>query len=280
VLSVGEDAVFVSSAEGPDGRVVRVPLDGSPAQVIASGLSVPTAVLAVGDDVYTVAANGLFRIPADGSAEPELVVAGGSAGDTALAVDATHLYWTFYNESGGVYRRALDGSGATEVIHQGDSYPSGVVVSNGRVYWKVLSPEGSVRSASVDGTDMSTLASDQFAPHLGLVASEEHIFWLTEDGPPRLMRAPASGGDAEFLGTTQWDEVSYTANLAVKDGYLYYPTVEAFSSCSGIARTPTSGGVAEPIPFDASLGCPMFVAVSGPYLYFTSWAGLSRVVIP
>jgi hypothetical protein len=276
-ISVGADAVFVTSAETAFGRVVRVPLDGSQAEVIASDLDLPSSILAVGDDVYTLTLAGLVKVPADGSGPAELVAPGGSGAYGGLTADNTHLYWTTYNEPGTVFRLPIDGSGPAETLYTGDVALSGVAVGAGRVYWTVVT-EGLVQSVATDGTNPTTVATDLYSPRTAIATDDDHVYWMTEDFPPVLWKAPLSGGAPVSLGPTQTDEVGYTSALAIVGGYAYHRTATA--ECSGLARTPVAGGVPEPIALDAALGCPIFHALSGPNIYFTSWAGVSRVALP
>jgi len=278
-LAVGADAAFVTSAESPNGRVVRIPLDGSPAVVIAAGLDSPMSIAVHGDEVFFGAAGQLWRLADDGSAPPVEVASSGESTPIGIAFDATHVYWTESSSAGAVRRAPLAG-GATETIAEGDPNPAGLVVRGGRAYWTVQGT-GEVRSANVDGTNLVTFAADQSSPSIGLAANDDSLFWFTDgDFPPKVMKAPLAGGAPVSLGSATTLELGYSSSVVVIGPHIYVRTPILEDGSCGVARLPIAGGAAEPVAFDPALGCPLYITGAGSDLYFTFPGGVTRLDLP
>jgi hypothetical protein len=278
-IAVGADAAFVTVAEAPIGRIVRIPIDGGPATVIAADLDSPTAILADGDELFVTTSTKLLRLPQDGSAPPVELAPLESAGYADIAVDATHIYYTEYTDPGAV-RRVARAGGSPETIATGDSYPSGIAVRGGRVYWNVL--HGNViRSANVDGSDVTTFASDQPAPRLALEATDDTLYWIPEAVvPATVMQAPLAGGAPVALGALTTHDVGYSPELVILGDYIYARTPLLEDGTCGIARLPLAGGPAEELPLDPMFTCPLAIAAGGSDLYFTFADGVGRIDLP
>jgi hypothetical protein len=278
-ITVGDDAVFAISAEAPNGRVVRIPLDGGAPTVIAAGLELPGAIAVDGDDVFVATAAQVLRLPGDGSAAPVALVTVDRTVGPGLVVDATHVYYTV-SASPGAVRRVPRAGGTPESIAEGDAYPAALVLRGGRVYWNA-SGDNRVRSANVDGTDVRTVAVEQNVPGLGLAVSDDGVFWFTEgDFPPKVMKAPLAGGAPVMLGAATTEEIGYSSTLVLHGDHVYARTPILEDGTCGIARLPVAGGTAETVAFDPALGCPLFITGSGSSIYFTFPGGVTRIELP
>jgi hypothetical protein len=278
-IAVGTEAAFAISSEAPNGRVVRIPLDGSAPAVIAAGLDLPGAIAVDGDEVFVATATQVMRLTGDGSAAPVALVTVDATVGPGLVVDATHVFYTVSGSPGAV-RRVARAGGMAESISEEEAYPATLVLRGGRVYWNAFG-DNRVRSANLDGTDVRTVAAEQNAPGLGLAVSDDGVFWFTEgDFPPKVMKAPIAGGAPVMLGTATTLEVGYNSSLVLHGEHVYVRTPILEDGTCGLARLPIAGGTAEPVSFDPALGCPLFITRSGSDLYFTFPGGVTRLELP
>jgi sugar lactone lactonase YvrE len=276
-LAVEGDVAFVTSAESPNGRVVRVPLDGTPASVLASGLDLPTGIVVEGGELYVVTSTELLRLPADGSAAPVVVATSALGFGPTLAVDGTHVYWTEPHEETGAVRRVARAGGAVETLIEGEGTPSGLALHRGRVFWTNFG-SGEVRSANLDGSDVRTLATEQASPGVGLAASDDGVFWFNEGAiPSEVVMAPLEGGAPLVLGAASTREFGYSSSVVLHGAHVYVRTPIVEDGTCGIALLPIAGGDAESVDFDPSFGCPLFLTSAGPNLYFTFPGGVTRL---
>lgn len=269
-IASDNDNVYFSDAQSPNGKVFRVPLDGSGAVELANGQSSPTTILVDGPDLYFVTSDALMRVPTTGGQVAKMANAE-NATYSGLAVDADYVYWTDYTSPGRTMRMAKAG-GAPQVLASGDAYPSGIVVSGGQVYWAVLSGN-QIRQVPAAGGAATIFAADQNAPRWGFAADDMSLYWLTEgDFPMRLMKAPLGGGMPSLIVESP-SPASMASTLVVDAAHAYF----ALPECS-IAKAPLAGGQVDQIAVDqALLGCPLFLAGDTGNLYFTGSRGVARI---
>ncbi len=159
---------------------------------------------------------------------------------TALAVDATHLYWTdAYFDS--ISRVSLDGTTTTTLIESktqggivGDE-PHRLALNSTKLFWTTL--DGQVGFALKDGSGATALVAPA-AEFGGIAADDTHIYWVgdgvyraTIDGSAVLQLAPANPSrryaividatDAYFLGRNQFGIVPKLGGALVE---LRYPS--------------------------------------------------------
>lgn len=269
-IAVDANNVYFSDAQGPNGKVFRVPLDGSGAAELANGQSSPSAILVDGSDVYFITSDALMKVPAAGGPVQKVADAE-NATYSGLAVDADHIYWTDYTSPGRTMRIAKAG-GPPEMLASGDGYPSGIAVAGGQVYWAVLS-DNEIRQVPAAGGMAGVFAANQNAPRWGFASDGVSLYWLTEgDFPMHLMKAPLAGGQPSLIATSP-SQASMASTLVVDASHAYF----ALPECA-IAKVPLAGGPVEQIAIDqALLGCPIFLAGDAANLYFTGFAGVSRI---
>lgn len=281
-IALGQDAVFVTR----DHNLLRIPLDGSAAVTLASGLGglneEPTAIVADGDDVYFLSIEGLLHVPAAGGVPYDVVSPAGAIIYPSIAYDADHLYWTDYGQPGAV-RRVAKAGGASEVLGQGDNFPSGLVVRGGTAYWTALADDA-IRSSPVAGGGVTTFASTK-GPRLAIAADDTFLYWLAEgEAPMPLMKQPLAGGAAESLGAAINDAGSWPTNLAVDATHVYFalpPFANPNYPSCGIGRKPVGGGATESVAYDtAKFGCATWLVAAGANLYFAGDRGVARIPKP
>jgi hypothetical protein len=180
-------------------------------------------------------------------------------------------------------RRVAKAGGASEVLSQGDNFPSGLVVRGGKAYWAALADDA-IRSSPVAGGGVATFASTK-GPRLAIAADDTFLYWLAEgEYPMPLMKQPLAGGAAESLGAAINEPASWPTNLAVDATHVYFalpPFANANYLSCGIGRKPIGGGATESVAYDtAKLGCAHSLVAAGANLYFTSDRGVARIPKP
>jgi hypothetical protein len=135
---------------------------------------------------------GVYRCPLTGSCSggprvpvpPNVIV-------RALALDATHVYWT-EPESGRVMRAPKDSLSPLEVIAFDADRPAGIGVDASSVYWterRSGGTDGRLRWRRKAGGPLGLLAVNQSNP-TGLVVAGSRVFWTNKVSAGAVMSVP------------------------------------------------------------------------------------------
>jgi hypothetical protein len=230
----------------------------------------PMAIEVDGADVYFISSYGLKKVPIAGGAVVDIASAE-NASFSAIAADATHVYWTNYTLPGSTMRIAKAG-GVPDTINTGDDWPSGLLLRNGRAYWTVLGSD-EIKEAPVAGGSVAVFASAQPGPRWGLAADNTYLYWLTEgEWPNSLYKAPLAGGPPVLVASSPLPDSSMITTLVVDATHAYF----AVPACA-IAKVPLAGGPTETISFnDQTVGCPQVLTADAANLYYTSQRGITK----
>jgi hypothetical protein len=163
-------------------------------------------------------------------------LASGQGHVDALAVGATHAYWT---SSGEIFEVPLDGGTPVVAVHAdaGD-----IAVDTANIYWTVFDPDtndGAIMKRSLAGGDPIVLASTSRRPS-SIAVDGESVYWTAADesGLGEIARVPVGGGEIVLLAAAESDP----GNLVVGGGSAYWSSPHA-GTCSGALRTvPIAGG--------------------------------------
>lgn len=271
-IAVDAGNVYFTDAQGPTGKVVRVPLQkgGSPV-TLADGQYLPSAIAVDGPNVYFTTSYNLKKVPVAGGPVVDLAPSE-DAGYAQIAIDATHVYWTNYTWEGSTMRIPKAG-GMPETLDSGDQWPSGIVVHNGQVYWSALS-DNVIKQAPVAGGPATVFASDQPAVRMALAADSTYLYWYTEgEWPNSLYKAPLAGGPPVLVTASPEPNSSLPTTLLIDASYAYF----ALPSC-GIAKVPLAGGATQKISLDEkTVGCPHRIAADAANIYYTSLRGITKL---
>jgi hypothetical protein len=149
-------------------------------------------------------------------------------GARALAVDATHVYWT----AGGEVRAAPLAGGETIALATGQRTPWGIAVDGGRVYWVNSVTPGQVMSVAVTGGEPQVVADLQARPKK-LAVRDGTVYW-TNSGNGTVMSVAVTGGTPQPLADQQGSAVA----IAVDATTVYWSTIGQ----GAIRARPLAGG--------------------------------------
>lgn len=133
----------------------------------------------------------------DGGCAP-VTIAANQPTVSAIALDATNVYWVTETAAGGIYQCPLGGcAGAPVPLIAGRDRPHGLTIAGGNVYWTESGTKGITRCvpATCDATrNVVVTALDGSA---GEIASDEVFVYATEgEQGQRVARCPLEGGGA------------------------------------------------------------------------------------
>jgi hypothetical protein len=281
-VSVDGDQLFYidqsdQDAQGELGRLMRVPVAGGDATVLADRQVGPTDVLAIDGQVYWVGSpfSTLFsdnrvttvqRVPAAGGVRPTLL---SQDGGWSLAADATQVYW-LNEDIHSVARDATDASSRTVFTDQTNAT---LVAANATgVYWLGDVGERLMRGDPTTGetrellfaSDLLTLAVDG----AGLAVDDTHVYWLDGD---HLARLSIDGGTPQLLASGQRGPAGVGhAGLAVSSGFVYWINRSTDLSCSDgtVMKMPVTGGT--PMVVAGGQASPAGLALDGDSVYWVN----------
>jgi hypothetical protein len=222
-----------------DARIVRVPLQGGDAELVADLGEPATALATAGDDVYFAGESGAVGrvLKAGGTPEALGSVPGAARGLTA---DDASVYVA--SAQGGITRITI-ATKAASALAPGAGEPCAMVRDGSRLFWTATSAggTGAVLRLPLAGGDVATVASGAFAA-CAIAADETSLYFATSKpgtapgemsvkslgGAPGLglMRAPMGGGDpVTIAGAT--GALAQPGSVAVDASHVYWLTSSA-----------------------------------------------------
>jgi hypothetical protein len=159
-----------------------------------------------GDILYWLDAStaAVLRMPVAGGA-PETLATARGFGVSAIAVDATNVYWPDGNQAMGVFATPV-GGGTTTTLAAGVNAPLGLALDATTLYFVLeIANPGAVVSVAVD---------------------DANVYWAVpgnkENGA--IMSVPKGGGTAVTVATGAWDPFALAADATS----LYWTTREGY----------------------------------------------------
>lgn len=267
-ITVDADTIYYTEAQGPDGKVVRLPKAGGPPVILADGLNLPGHLTVDATDVYFMDPDHVLKVPIAGGPVTTLAPAYNES-YSAVAVDDDQIYWTNYGFKGSAER--MPKAGGAPFVVDVDSYPSALLLSGGSMYWASLELDV-IKMAPTAGGPATVVASGQDAVRWGLAANADHLFWITEGTfPMALWSVPLDGSaPAAQIGVSPVQSSSPTS-LVLDDSYVYFSAY----LCK-IVRIPLGGGAPLVTDVDKALGCPRYMVGDADNLYYTSEVGITK----
>lgn len=202
------------------------------------------AIVAERDHVYVAGRNRIVRW----STSSGLVDVISELGGSALALDATHVYWVA-NDS--ILRAPRGGGPPSTVVAQREQIFA-LAVDDAHVYWTELdvndtSHNGVWRIAKQGGAIEAFGPQQRGANNLALDATD--VYW-TDQFEDRVMRKPKAGGTTEVIATAQ----DGASRVVLDDVFVYW-----LATGEGVRRR-KDGGAVEPV---AAAGANSLAVVAG-----------------
>jgi hypothetical protein len=212
-LAVDGDHVYWT--EFDRGRVMRAPVGGGEAEVVASEQDEPQALAARDGQVVWGTRKSLVMRRIDSSVPP-VELAKENSYLSAIVIEDQFIYWGVGSTAGadlGQIRRIPRQGGATEtVVH--DNGPSNVAIAGDEVFWNGVTEIG---KAPLSGGDPAILFSDPEGIH-AIALGADAVYWSAPQG---LMSGSKAGGPAKLLAPGQ-----ETFSLVSDGKNLYWPAFE------------------------------------------------------
>ncbi|WP_437679756.1 hypothetical protein [Sorangium sp. So ce131] len=154
-----------------------------------------------------------------------VALAEAAGGPRAIALDATHVYWT-HLDTDEIMKAPIAGGAAVTIAHGCPSY--GIAVNAANVYWTCTDPVG-VFSAPLGG-GTPTLLSTGLEEPLGIALDATSIYVGDSYAVRKL---PIGGGEAEWLALG-----TGARRVQVDATHVYWTNADA----SSVRKVPIAGG--------------------------------------
>jgi hypothetical protein len=212
-----------------------------------------TSVYFVNGGVPTGSTPGIDKLPTSGGSSTGIT--SGQTAPSALALDASHVYWTTWGDAGtgGTLKSAPTGGPPSTTLASNLSGPAAVAVDAVNVYF-TEGTAGRVSKVPLAGGTPVVLASDLAFP--GAIAVDaQDIYWVENgtDGRPspagdtKIVSMPIGGGARTTLATAGVRASGSDLTLVGDTVYWtfsVYETIEGKSVCTlgKVLSVPKAGG--------------------------------------
>jgi len=169
-------------------RLVAVPKGGGPTTVLAADLPTVVAIAVGTSNVVLATLDSILSVPKDGSSAPAIVATGVSL-PTAIAADGTDVYWTTQGDAGGPSGAlfwADTSGGSVQTFATGLLGAASVAVDDAHVYFTGFQTTGqaiggTVQSIPRTGGATQTIGWGQGSP-IFLAVTPSALYWTDTEG--------------------------------------------------------------------------------------------------
>jgi hypothetical protein len=244
-----------------EGKVMRAPVAGGPAELLASGLSSPDQLFVDDQHAYwtrNMVDGAVERIPVDGSESVE-VIADGLVSPIGITGDAEKIH--FSTSDGYVKSHPLAAGlpGSSVILSKQHPSPSVLVLSGGGIFFAEYSVGGGVFRLDLATHDEQTLAMGQTTPN-AVVVSDKVYFTTTKVG------GAVNRVDIPGEAPTQFaPDQNQPAGIAADELYIYW----ANFGDGTIRRLKKGGGTPEILA--SGQRSPNGIVVDDEAIYWTNF---------
>jgi hypothetical protein len=160
--------------------------------------------------------------------------------------------------------------GETEVLVEGLSEPSDLVLDDEHLYWTNRG-DGSLMLKPKAGGDAAVLVADQ--DRIGrVVVDETHVYWTAG---PQILKMPKAGGDSVLLAESEMRERRGPSGIAVDDSRVYWTLY--FESDGFVMAVNKQGG--DPERLASGQDGAFFIVAQSNHVYWSNHAGQGKQVM-
>jgi hypothetical protein len=180
---------------------------------------------------------------------PTRLAMGEAGGPSAIAVDATHVYWT--DAKAKTLMKVPKQGGAPVTLASGQDGISALAIDAANVYWvnNLTGDLGSVMKVALGGGTPIPIATQQYAPN-SVAVDAMHVYWTTagnyvSNPAGTVMKASLANGEVAALSSSQW----YPGGIVVDATRVYWATGSGEGGGGGVVNLPLAGGTPAEVVF-------------------------------
>lgn len=244
-----------------EGKVMRAPIAGGQAELLAGGLSSPDQLFVNDQHVYwtrNMVAGAVERVPLDGSESVE-VIADGLVSPIGITGDADEIYFTTSDGYVQSHPLAAGLPGSSVILSKQHPSPSVLVLSGGGLFFAEYRAGGGVFRLDLGTHEELGLAMGQSTPNAVVVSDKVYFTTTRVGGAVNRVDVP---GEAPTLFAPDQNQ---PAGIAADDLYIYW----ANFGDGTIRRLKKGGGTPEILA--SGQRSPNGIVVDDEAIYWTNF---------
>jgi hypothetical protein len=268
---VADDTYVYWTTNGASGAILRAPVGGGGAEVLASGSTdYPAGIAVDANNVYwsnEVAGGAIQSIPIGGGT-PKTIAANLDT-PLALAVVGSTLYFTldpFEGTTAGAVMQVPVTGGAPTTIASSQNQPSSIAVGGGQVFW---ADQVDLMASSLAPANARSFAPSEY-PY-AVAADATNVYWTTGLNGGAVVQEPLGGGTSITLASGQY----YPNAVAVDAANVYWTTGQG--GAGTVMKVPIGGGA--PVALATGQAYPSGIALNSTSVFWVDFGdGTIRAV--